>query len=204
MSTAQATSADYKFFDFLAPYRWPNKTKRQIAQYRELVADGDLQIETILENALAINSNGTYERIAEMGRDFCDNSDSKKVVSMFRNNNIRKNIWTNSFKISKLKNKIGLIRAVCYSQQQDKFYFYAIPHFAYAGADSIDIKLDQSVGYSEPAGIPRGRWSAFMVDSFKELATITEKQATAMGNARSDGRFVNLTKAATTKLELVD
>jgi hypothetical protein len=42
MSSALVTDADYKFFDFLSPYRWPTATKTQIKLYRELVADGDL------------------------------------------------------------------------------------------------------------------------------------------------------------------
>jgi len=177
MSTALATQEDYKFFDFLAPYRWPTKSKAQIQAYRELVADGDLQIETVLENALVQACRGAYTRVAEISRDFCDDGDAKKSVSQFRNNNIAKEQWMNSFAITNLKNKTGVIRALCYSREQDKFYFFAIPYKAYRGMARIDIMLDNSTGWSKPIGIPKGKWTRYMVPTFERLATITSTEA---------------------------
>jgi hypothetical protein len=136
---------------------------------------GIIQIETMLENALA--TMGKYKRIAEAYRDFTDNSDAKKAVSQFRNNDIAKDCWMNSFGISGLKNKTGLIRACCYSREQDEFYFFAIPYIAYNGMAKVDVILDQSTGYKDPVGIPKGKWTKCQVDSFEKLATITEKQA---------------------------
>lgn len=176
MSYTMVTPEDYKFFDFLAPYVWPTYTKRQIALLREQVEVGIIQIETMLENALA-NSSKKYRRIAEAYRDFTDNSDAKKAVSQFRNNDIARDSWMNSFAVTNLKNKTGLIRACCYSREQDTFYFFAIPHIAYKGMGKVDILLDQSTGYREPLGIPKGKWTKCQVDSFEELAKITEKQA---------------------------
>lgn len=174
MSTQLVTEEDYKFFDFLAPYRWPDKTPNEILLYRELVSYGDLQIETILENALAITSN-TYKRIASVGQDFCDGSDAKKVVSQFRNNNIVQRTWTNSFKISGLQNKTGLIRALCFSKYANKFYGFVIPYFEYAGRQMIEVPLDRfSNGPGTPLGIPTGKWTKYLVRSFNELATKTE------------------------------
>ena len=173
MSTAMATEADFRFFDFLAPYRWPDKNQKQITIYRELVKNGDLELSTVLENALAQCSRGRYQRTATAYRDFSDGSDAKKVVSQFRNNHIAKKQWTNSFAISGLAKKEGLIRAVCYSIYNDRFYFYAIPHRAYRGRKRIDITLDCSIGYREPKGIPKGKWCCYQVESFERLATIT-------------------------------
>jgi hypothetical protein len=175
MSYAMVTTEDYKFFDFLAPYVWPKYTKKEIALLRKQVDMGIIQIETMLENALA--AIGKYKRIAEAYRDFTDNSDAKKAVSQFRNNDIAKDLWMNSFGISGLKNKTGLIRACCYSREQDKFYFFAIPHIAYNGMAKVDVLLDQSTGYKDPVGIPKGKWTKCQVDSFERLASITEKQA---------------------------
>jgi hypothetical protein len=177
MSSALATDADYKFFDFLSPYRWPTANKTQIKLYRELVADGDLHIETMLENALAVASNGQYRRIAEAYRDYDDDSDAKKSTSNFRNNDIAKDCWTNSCAITGLLNKKGLIRALCYSVYQDKFYFFAIPYNAYQGMKRVDVLMDNSIGYQEPHGIPKGKWTKCQVDSFERLATITENEA---------------------------
>lgn len=177
MSSAMATPEDYKFFDFLAPYRWPNKTAEQIRHYRELIQDGDLHIETLLENALAVASNGAYRRIAEYYRDFCDGSDAKKSVSQHRNNDIKRRQWTNSAAITGLSNKKGLIRALVYSKVQDKFYFFAIPYAAYQGKNRVDVLMDSSVGYKDPIGIPRGKWTKCQVESFARLATITPQEA---------------------------
>ena len=173
MSTALATNEDFKFFDFLAPYRWPTKSKRTIALYRELVADGDLQIETVLENSLVQASEGRFTRVAETVRDFCDGGDAKKAVSQFRNNDKVRDQWMNSFAITNLKNKTGVIRALCYSREQDKFYFFAIPYKAYNGINRIDIMLDQSTGYRAPVGIPKGKWARYQVESFERLAQIS-------------------------------
>lgn len=186
MSTAQATDEDYKFFDFLAPYRWPNLSKQRIAHYRELVADGDLQIETMLENALAVAS-GKYKRVAEATHDLDDGSDAKKVVSQFRCNNIDQDKWMNSFRISNTKNKTGLLRILAYSKYQQKFYFFAIPNEAYVNLNILEIICDTSSGYREPKGIPKGKWNAYQVDSFKTLSTITEYEASKLAHKKMFG-----------------
>jgi hypothetical protein len=114
--------------------------------------------------------------VAEKGRDFCDGGDAKKSISQFRNNDIARDLWTNSFAISGLSNKTGVIRAVCYSREQDKFYFFAIPYKAYKGMARVDILLDNSVGYREPKGIPKGKWTRYMVPTFEILTTIDPKE----------------------------
>jgi hypothetical protein len=177
MSTVMVTAEDYKFFDLLAPYAFKGQPTEYINFARSLVEQGIIHIETLLENALACNSNGQYSRIAEHGRDFTDNSDAKKAVSVFRCNNLRKDCWMNTFTISDVKNKVGLIRAVCYSKQQDRFYFYAIPNSAYQGLRAVEVILDTSVGYRAPQGIPCGKWTKYQLDSFDQLCTITEAQA---------------------------
>lgn len=178
MSTRLVTEEDYKFFDFLAPYRWPNQSKSLIANYRQLVETGEIQIETLVENALAQASQGLYTRVCEDSYDFCDGSEAKKSVSCFRQNDYSRGQWTNSFAITNLKNKTGLIRAVCYSKQQDQFYFFAIPFAAYQGMSRIDIVLDTFSGYEgDPKGIPRGKWTRFQVDSFEQLAQLKPREA---------------------------
>lgn len=183
MSTGVATPEDYKFFDFLAPYTWPHLSSEEIALLRSQVADGIIQIETVLENALARTSGGLYTRVAEVARDFCDGSDSKKAVSQFRNNVIgdpsvgKPCQWNNTISISGLKNKVGPIRALCYSKHSDEFYFFAIPLREFRGRDRIEVSLDHSTGYKcVPKGIPKGKWTQWKLESFTQLATITAEQ----------------------------
>jgi hypothetical protein len=177
MSNHLATKEDFKFFDFLAKFLWPRYTKDQLKILRKEVKQGNLHIETLLENALAKKSKGSYKRIAEWYRDFTDNSDAKKAVSQFRNNDVARDQWTNSFAVTGLSKKTGLIRAVCYSKEQDKFYFFAIPYKAYKGMARVDVMLDNSTGYKKPLGIPKGKWTKCRVETFEQLATITEKEA---------------------------
>jgi len=172
MSTQLVTPEDFKFFDFLAPYRWPNLSPVEIALYRQLVASGEIQIETLLENALVVASQGKYTRIAEDNADCSDGSDAKKAVSQFRNNCHKRDQWMNSFAITNLKNKKGLIRALCLSKQTGQFHFFAIPYSAYQGLSRVEIMLDTSSGYREPKGIPKGKWTAFEVEDFTKLATV--------------------------------
>ena len=180
------TPEDLKFFDYLAPQRWPYASADEIAVYRKLVETGDLQIETVLENALAIQSDGMYYRVAEIGYDFLpDMSDAKKAVSCFRNNHIAKDHWTNSIAISGIKNKVGLIRALCYSKYSDEFYCIAVPHVAYKGKTVIEVLLDRSIGFQEPTGKPTGKWAKYIVEDFKRLATITEAEAEQLPNRQS-------------------
>lgn len=179
MSTQLATPEDFAFFDFLAPYRWPNASKEKIAIYRELVATGEIQIETLLENALVQTSNGLYTRVAEDHADFTDGSDAKKAVSNFRCNNIWRDLWMNTWRISNTKNKTGMLRVVCYSKQTKKFHFFAIPNHAYKNISFLEIILDRSSGYREPKGIPQGKWvnKGYEVVDFPTLARIrTEDQ----------------------------
>ena len=83
---------------------------------------------------------------------------------------------------SGITNKKGLIRALCYSKYSDKFYCLAIPYKMYKGLSSIELSLDKSIGYQEPAGIPKGKWTAFIVEDFNRLATITEAEAELLIN----------------------
>ncbi len=176
MSTAIATEEDFQFFDFLAPYRWPELPRSVLGHFRQLVATGEIQIETVLENTLAKVS-GKYTRVAEDANDLSDGSEVKKVVSQFRCNDHGRDSWMNSFKVSNTRNKTGLLRVLAYSKYQKKFYFFAIPKYAYGDLPNVEIILDRSTGYREPVGIPRGKWARYQVEDFVRLATITEREA---------------------------
>jgi hypothetical protein len=83
----------------------------------------------------------------------------------------------NSFKVSNTRNKTGLLRVLAYSKYQKKFYFFAIPKYAYGDLPNVEIILDRSTGYRDPIGIPRGKWARYQVEDFVRLATITEREA---------------------------
>lgn len=188
MSTVATIPEDYKFFDFLAPLRWPEATPEQIACYRELVHDGDLHIETVLENALVVQSQGLYTRVAGID-DFCGGwGDAKKSISTWRMNDTKRGSWTNSAKISNIKNKQGMLRCLVWSRYSDQFYFFAVPNVWYKDLSLVEINMD--CARSEPwikgtlkpqdpiipQGIPKGKWAKFAVPDFMTLARITEQE----------------------------
>jgi len=184
MSTVQVTPEDYKFFDFLAPHRWPDIEEPTLKAYRDLVTTGEIQIETLLENALVAASQGLYQRVATNYQDFTDGSDAKKSISQFRNNDHVRDCWMNAAPVRNISTKTGLLRVLVYSKVPDKFYFFAIPPVAYKNISIIEIIMDTSVGYKDPVGIPRGKWTKCMVEDFTELATISEADATSRWLAR--------------------
>lgn len=193
MATMATTNEDYIFFDFLAKYRWPNATPAKILAYRELVENGDLQIETVLENALANASGGKYKRVAEVARDFTDNSDAKKVTSQFRQNNHKANTynnrgeerktnvdtWVNTYSVSNIKNKRGKLRILAYNKYLKEMEFYCIPYQAYkhltTGSGVLEISLGawrhESPTIDQLAQTHSGKWAKYKLKSFTELAT---------------------------------
>lgn len=178
MATLNTTAEDIKFFEFLYPYVWPNATTERLAWAQEDLRRGLLSIETMVEEAMS--HVGGYRRDSVHGKDHEDGSDSKKVTSCFRNNNIKDGRWTNSYIVSRTKSKVGMLRILAYNRAQDKFDFYAIPKKYYGNAEKVEIVLETwCYCYERPE--PRGRdhknrkWFEFKLDSWEELCKISEE-----------------------------
>jgi len=166
---------DMRFYDELKQYVFEKELDPVIeAHNRWMVDNGLLQIESLLEIAIS-NVNG-IKRAAVHGMDYIDGSDAKKVTSSWRNNNKIRGEWTNSFKITNINNKRGLLRAMCFNRVLSRFQYYAIPYSAYAHltGDSLDITLESYRGcFNEP--MPRGegtksKWDNYRKSSFIEMA----------------------------------
>jgi hypothetical protein len=195
LGTRATTPEDHAYFEFLAPLRWPDKPLNIIEEFRQLMITGDLQIETVLENALVVQSDGLYTREAGI-EDFSGTwGDAKKTVTQWRNNDIGRGSWMNSAPICKINTKAYMLRIMCYSKFSKQFYFYAIPNAFYQGIAKIEITFDQfSNTFTEPTplGLPKDghKWNDFMVADFKELATVTEDVMTARAFAAEYRRHV--------------
>jgi hypothetical protein len=120
---------DQKFFDLLFPIIFPLESKNpeifKFAKQRLAIEMVLLSTGSLLEAAISVAKGIT--RHATMGRDFVDGSDAK--CSSVR--------WYSNFTqygapITNIHNKRGLLRCVVYERLQDKFYFFLIPHRAYA------------------------------------------------------------------------
>lgn len=158
------------------------KTRILIASRKQ--RNGYYNIPTLLEHTFSKLSCGRYERLDSDGLDFTDGSECKKCVSNLRKSNGN---FLNTFAISKIKNKKGLIRAICYSKRANDFYFFAIPYVAYHKLqrnkeeyiDVIEICIETVKNKEQARGKlnPTGIWAKYRVDSLERLTTITHEEA---------------------------
>lgn len=168
-TTDNSIPLDLKFFDFLYDYRYPNSTPEERRIRREMCASGEIQIETMLENTLAIVGNLTKDSVA--GRDFTDNSDSKKCVSQLRKKKRRGTYYdsyydVNTYHVQNVKNKTGTLRIMAYNKLADRFDFFVIPNHAYNHTNLLEITLCNVTGE-----LGYGQYRKYRVNSFYELAT---------------------------------
>lgn len=174
-TTLNNINEDLLFYHELKQYIWPNLTKRLDEHNIEMVKNGLVQIETLLE--LAISRLGNLKIDHQWGRDFADGSDAKKVTSSFRNNNIIKGQWTNSYQVRNYKTKTGTLRVMGWNRFANRFDYYVIPNraFQHLTGPALEIVLDSFTGYyNEPS--PTGRssyskWNVYKVKDFYQLAT---------------------------------
>jgi hypothetical protein len=140
----------------------------------KMVMNGIIQIDALLE--LAISNVANIKRTPVHGKDFSDDSDSKKVTSNWRNNDIKRGSWTNSYSIKNIHTKVGTLRVMAYNRVKNCFDYYRIPREAYShlNSKSLDITLDAFVGcYEEPTpigGSTKTKWNAYKVSSFEAMA----------------------------------
>jgi hypothetical protein len=141
----------------------------------------------------------TYENLAEIaiaavnkkltitvtsGQDHNDRSDTKCVISQYRNNNkfdskTGKSNWMHSYSIVGTKNKEGALRVIAYNTILKKFEYFYIPFGCYdnqAKSNKVEIVLESfSV---EPGVTPKftgeqvtkSKWLVHKCESFEEMA----------------------------------
>jgi hypothetical protein len=177
-TNAITLNVDYRFFDELALYRWPEKSAAEIAVYRDLVDTGEIQIESVLENAIAVV--GGLQRVAGHGYDFCDKSDAKKTTSVARNNNAERGQWAHSMPVRRVCAKIGGLRIMGYNSITDQFHYFCIPNYAFShllkASSVLEIVIERYTNYAGNqtfTGIPgrHQKWWSFEVPSFHAMAT---------------------------------
>lgn len=167
---------DLLFFNQFYDYAYPNSTKEQKDHYNLIVENGEIQISTLIENAIAKMAG--LKRLSASAMDLNDGSEVKTAVSSFRNNHIAKGTWTNSYEIRNVKAKTGPIRFVGYNKLASKFEYYFVPNYMFADLKStLTLPIETVSGvYTEPkfTGVRSGqsKWHKFMVPSFEELCKL--------------------------------
>ncbi len=174
-STLDNIEEDLMFYDELKLYAFGQSNQLSEQRDKFLILNGCMQIESVLE--LAISIVGNLPRKSTVSMDFADGSDAKKVTSVFRNNNIAKGKWMNSYKIHNIGAKRGKLRIMGYNRFKKCFDYYVIPYSSYNHLTSnyLEITLDTFSGYySTP--VPTGRscychWDMYRCKDFTDMAT---------------------------------
>ena len=155
-TTDNAVKYDVRMLEEILPHL--DVPAEEVENMRTLAAKGWLQMDRIVEQAMAIK--GSFELVSIFGMDFSDRSDAKSVVSTMRNNNKNRGQWTNSFEIRNIATKVGALRVIAYNKLLDKFHYFYIPRNAYVHLNhtlTITIERFTHWGEGEPAwtGVPK-------------------------------------------------
>lgn len=167
------SKSDQRFFDELYPLAHPGQSSLHKRTIKHQLHTGQLNIPGLLETA--ISQVGHLTRVNANGMDFTDGSDAKKTTVRWHSNG-------KSFAapVSRVHNKIGVLRVMCYNRQLDKFHYFLIPRSAYAHIDStsnIEIPFmrdgtpQKSPGRLNCSPYKSAQsWWDYEVDSFAELS----------------------------------
>lgn len=151
---------DDVIFEEIINYAYSPISTESKSLLKQMVHDGVLQIEILVEQAISACANLIRE--STVGRDFEDGSDAKKAITVdcFDTYSYRR-----VAKITNLQNKEGLLRCVVAETLTSKVYYFAIPHYAYEGLKQIAIYFNED-------GTPKldGKWFEYACKNFEEMA----------------------------------
>lgn len=139
-----------------------------------------LNYEDLLELAIACVNKNLSVVLGE-GKDYCDKSDSKFVISQFRNNNAARGQWMHSMRVTGVTHKEGGLRVCGYNTLANKFHFFYIPYADYQHVSRVvEIVIESATSYhSEPNfnGTPNlsRAWWIHEVPTFEDMCLAGSK-----------------------------
>ena len=162
--------ADSILLEFI--YNFAGYKKENLPTLRKAVKRGDLAMETLVENAVALT--GKHKRVDKQGQDLSDGSEVKK--STVRNSPPNKKTANRFAEIGNMKNKTGLLRVVVVEPKEEEVYLFKIPHKVYSKMISKrgNIRINFSIHGGKPKTFMPGSkqpiiWQ-YQVKNFKELS----------------------------------
>lgn len=161
---------EQKFFEFLFPLAYPDipigSDIYNFCKDKLSMEDAILPAGTLLEKAISVQKRLT--RHSTIGRDFVDGSDAKSASCRWYSN-----LRSYGAPIHDIYNKKGLLRCVVYERLADKFYFFLIPHAAYANipkTSNIEIPFNlDGTPRRNAKNIRNIDWWQFEVPSFSDI-----------------------------------
>lgn len=177
-TTDNCVEYDIKFFEEL--YKYLPFDGTDLKSLRKAVEMGLVQRERLAEIAISEVSGIAID--SRNGMDHADGSDTKTVVSSYRNNNKSKGCWTNSFMVRGVKTKVGPLRIIAYNKMLDKFHYFFVPYEAYRNCSATVEIIIESVynHFDDPNfdGVPEDwrKWWNWECKSFEEMCKKTSSQ----------------------------
>lgn len=157
-----------------AIYTFAGYNKNHLPALRKAVLQGDLAMESVVENAIA--RIGKIDRVNVKGMDFSDGSDAKKVT-VANQGTIADPRRGAGFST---KNKKGILRVVVVDPMVSEVFYFKIPPEFYIGLDQARREVALRIPFSKDGGIPKrfpvhastskALWS-FRVNTFKDLCS---------------------------------
>jgi hypothetical protein len=151
-------------------YQYAGYSKRDLTTLLKAVRQGDLAIETVLENALACA--GNLERCSTKGMDFTDGSDAKKAKVANQGTATHVHMAAD---IS-TKNKNGILRCMVVDPATESVHYFKVtPSFYKANKsrqNKFRINFNNNGGKPscKPGSVSEEVWS-YEVKTFEELAS---------------------------------
>ena len=152
-------------------YKFAGYKKEHLPALTKAVKQGDLAMESMVENAIA--RIGKLERTNQTGMDFTDGSDAKKVT-VVNQGTIKSPLRGAGFSS---KNKKGILRVVVVDPLVEEVFYFKIPPEFYLGQEQKRREVGLRILFSKEGGKPdfklrsptaRQMWS-FQVRTFKDL-----------------------------------
>ena len=148
-------------------YKYAGYEDQDLPTLLKAVQQGDLAVESILENAIA--KVGNLSRTMEDGMDFTDGSDAKKCTAMNQGGH---RFYNKGTRIS-TKNKFGLLRIAVLDPDIEKMFYFKIPFEIYCGNNLIRIPFCAYGGkpyFRSNNYIGKSYWEC-QVKTFEELCS---------------------------------
>jgi hypothetical protein len=138
--TENSIAGDNIIFDDLIGKAYRNaKNADPIELLRRMVNDGVIQMDALFEKAISMV--GKHTRDSAMGRDFADGSDAKKAITCWGR---RPGFTTRRVaRITKIKNKKGLLRVIVAETITNKVYYFKVPYDAYKDLVAFTIYFNE-------------------------------------------------------------
>lgn len=149
-------------------YQYAGYTKRDLTTLLKAVRQGDLAMETVLENAIA--KTGNLQRCNDKGMDFTDGSDAKKAKVGNQGTLVSPN-WAADISS---KNKNGILRCMVIDPVTSSVHYFKIPPKYYKATKARRNKI--RINFNNNGGKPQCKigsvmqevWS-YEVSTFEEL-----------------------------------